>query len=294
MCWRKINVLTVCVLASALVVVFGSVSYSAVVVEFEKPCELYGHVWNEGGICGAAATINSFVYLQNKYPGVYDHKLVKDYNGDQVVDVYDWEEARDELAYGWDGRTGMYGVNNPIAATARTIWEHKVYWIEDHAPGSTIFHGQINTDTTNWYYSDAIQGGMYPEWGFLWDELWACEDIELGIRPCTGSGDGHVVTLTGLSFSDNDEDGVWSVGDTPYALKYLDPNAPDECIWADIIECPLEPGALAFTWWQANEPYYVDFAYAESPIPEPATIIVWGLLGMLAAGFAYRRQRRTA
>lgn len=45
--------------------------------------------------------------------------------------------------------------------------------------------------------------------------------------------------------------------------------------------------------WAAMDHFYVGDA-AASPVPEPATIIVWSLLGLVAAGFGTWRRKRAA
>ena len=36
--------------------------------------------------CGPTAAVNSFVFLENQYPSIYDHLLVPDTNGNRMVD----------------------------------------------------------------------------------------------------------------------------------------------------------------------------------------------------------------
>jgi len=271
-----------CVVAVlSCVVLFGSTA-RADWVEIQKDYNLYGHVYNTDdgtstgtGIscCCPTATINSFRYLEQKYPGLYDTKLTK---GNIVV-------ARDTLANGWDARPGM-----GCPSTYKDIWENKVWYIEDNAPDTTVFSGMVNANIAGWYRAEDLVGGAYPTWDYLWEELGKCEDIEIGIQPLE-TGDGHCLTLTSLKFNDENDNGVW---DTTEARKidYLDPNNPSQLFEADLLVGV--GGRFEFTWHNGGanpqQLVYIDLAYAESPIPEPGMFLMLGA-GILALLFRKRK-----
>jgi len=265
------------------IVLFGSTA-RADWVEIQKDYELYGHVWNTddgtgtgNGVscCCPTATINSFRYLEQKYPFLYDTNLTK---GDIVG-------ARDDLAYGWAERAGS-GMGCP--SSYKDIWQNKLWYIEDFAPNTTVFSGMVNTNVAGWYRAEDLVGGAYPTWDYLWEELGKCEDVEIGIQPVV-TGDGHCLTLTSLKFSDDNDNGVW---DTTEARKidYLDPNNPTQLFEADL--SVGAGGRLEFTWhnggYNGPQLVYIDLAYAESPIPEPGMFL---MLGMGILGLLFRRRK---
>lgn len=216
-----------------------------------------------GGICAAVATMNSFVYLENRYPQVYQN---------QPLTGGDPQSATTALASGWGTRAGMYGMdpNDPTSAKDRRIWENKVYWLEDKAPGKTTLAGQYYRSTVGWHRGDALQGDTYPTWEFLWSELARCEDVEIAF-------DSHCVTLVDLFFNDQDGDGERDPGEAT-KLGYLDPNPqagnthPNNQF--QITDLLFEGGRLRFEWWQDSKNWDIEFAFAESPIPEPATLLL--------------------
>jgi hypothetical protein len=239
------------------------------------------------GICGAAAAVNSFVFLRNTYPKTYG-SLIPDWDKDGDVDEDDQTESRDLLANGWsDTRTGMYG---PDGGTPMSIWEYKNYWFDDFAPGRTHFSGQIHRDVKSWYRGGMLTGNKYPTWDFLWRELSEGEDIELLILPEDG-GSGHVVTLTGLSFDDKDGDGVWDQTATGLAKElsnmiYLDPNDVSKKQQPIL---SLDGERLEFEWWGDKRVWYVEGAFSES-VPVPAT--GWLVLSGIAA-WTFLRKRQS-
>jgi hypothetical protein len=251
----------------------------AVWVGIQKDYNLYGHVYNtDNGLvtgnpmpwCAPTATINSFRYLEQKYPSVYDTLLTK---GDIVG-------SRNQLVNGWDQRPGM-GVGG---ATAQSWWENKVWWIEDNAPGTTVFEGMVFYDPSTWYRSeDLVQG--YPTWGFMYEQLGMCQDVEIGIQPVY-TGEGHALTLTSLLFDDMNGNQMWDPGETQ-KIDYLDPNNPTQLFQAT--DLALVGERLQFTWNNGganpNTLVYIDLAYSES-IPEPATL----LLLLCSVGLMLRRR----
>lgn len=250
---------------------------------FEKDFEQFGKVSNtSAGICAAVANINSFVYLRNHFAQPYAATdIIPDWNGDGVVDFQDYVASRDKMAYGWqyDGHTrrGIYG-----NGTASDIWAATYYWFEDFAPGTSVLDGQIHTysNISSWPGGDVIEK-KYPEWSFLWDELVACRDVELGIRPVSGAG-GHALTLTGLAFEDMDADGMWDHDESPLEIGYLDPNDVSTQKWAEVTFS--WGNRIEFDWWQTGSAYYIYRAYTEGPIPIPEPSVLVLLLGAVVAG----------
>ncbi|MBN1512615.1 MAG: PEP-CTERM sorting domain-containing protein [Phycisphaerae bacterium] len=258
-------------------------------ITLQNPVDSYGKVSNTpAGICAAAATINSFVYLRTQYPTAFQG-LLPDWDGDGDVDNDDYVTSRDKIANGWthDGsvRKGIYGIGSGMPD--KDWWETKVYWIEDFGPGFTVLDGQVynRPGCTDWHRGNVLEN-TYPQWAFLWNELEHKEDIELGIYPKTG-GAGHAITLTSLKFNDlgSPGNGRWDPATEEAKIDYLDPNDTSQVKWATV---SLTGSRLEFEWWQDSQTWYIDHAWTES-IPEPATL---GLLAL--GGFILARRRRAA
>ncbi len=272
----------------------------------EKPFYLYGanpnndQDWNDPGegptrntdegICAAVAIANSFAYLYQRYPGVYQDTDLIDV-GTNGLDVGDLNGLRDSLAE-------MIYTNHPGQGNLESMWESKYSWLQTKAPGTTIMDGQVDlpgVDLGKWDNGGVLEN-KYPEFAFLWNEIYECEDVELVIFP-DGSGPGHAISLTGVSWED-DCDGIFEDGEKPLKIRYLDPNGPLDPDGDGVVK-PREidlswnetESRWEFEWWQDSNNYYITAAFAESPVPEPAAVIVWGLLGLLAVGYARRRKR---
>ena len=244
--------------------------------EKHKDCAEYGHIdqhllsdaqnnWLGAVACAPTATMNSFIYLQNHYPTVYDHLLVPEGAGQDVI------KAR-ELALNW--------MNTTLAGTTTEDWVWGKYnFLENYAPGKTIYHGQ--TMYNGWtallprpLWVDAA----LPDWSFLFNELNKCQDVEIGIN--WGSDMGHALTVCGFLWDDQTSTGkIWYVDPWVGACTPLNAGIP---IWIRM------DGKLGFNYSGANA--YVDMALAES-VPEPGSLMVLatGLAGIV--GIVVRRRR---
>lgn len=278
----------------AAVVFMGILSFtaSAALIQLQLPYPEYGHVYNtDSGLaggnpvpwCAPTATANSFQFLENHYPSILPGQPL---TGGNVIGL------RNSLATGWTNsggipRPGMIVGPNFLFATDQSWWEHKVWWIEDHAPANTIvFGGMIESDPSTWYRGgDLIQGS--PTWNFLWQEVEDGENVEIKID--TGTSLAHVLTLTSMNFDDLNNNLMWDPNE-PRMIDYIDPNNPSQLFWATV-KNDLAGSRLQF-WWNnggANEARWVTIegAYTES-IPEPT---VFGLLVLGMMTLLYRRLR---
>ncbi len=265
----KKSKILICFCTAALAICLLTAPANAIWAEVKKDYNDFGHLANTAidgnGACAATSMINSFKYLENKYPKVYDHKLIPDGN---LI------SARDLL----HNKIWANGPND----VWKNCWGEKVKWFEDHnAPVS--LHGMYMGSTAGWYKPTGLVGGIYPTWGFMWEMLQACEDVEIFIN--YGNQDpnkaiGHALTLTSLKFNQ----------DNPNQRKidYLDSNNPTQLFEADATEAG--DGTIYFRWNNggANPPtdVYISGAFAES-VPEPATILLLSF-----GGLALLRRRR--
>lgn len=275
-----------------LVLVVVSVAARAERICVQQDYSLFGHLANEGDNCVPTATINSFRYLENRYPALY-----KDKDGNNLLTGDDLDAARDTLA----------AAMNPAGTgtTAKPWWEEKIDYIESRVPGKTVYKGMLDEevspgfDASTWTRGDKITYEA-PSFDWLFEELQHGEDVELGIY--WGDTGGHALTLTGLCFEDREDgsifdNGHWDTDDVALEsawVTYLDPNAPGSTIEAELSYNEMT-GRLEFTWDnKSNDDEYVwiGLAYSESPVPLPPTVmmLVVGLAGV--GGYRLRRKGR--
>lgn len=159
-------------------------------------------------------------------------------------------------------RVGYYA---RFPGNANTLYmATKMDWINDHAPGTTLFDSRY-----------AGNGGL-PTVDWLAQEIAAGEDVEFFINNDAGEFY-HTLTLTGIAC--DAEGNCW--------ITYSDPNDP-----LNMYNRALSIGVggrLEF-----NDPFglegtvFIDAAFSESAIPLPATLF---LMVIAIAGLAIARAR---
>ena len=239
----------------------------------DKNCAEFGHInqhsldrseddWLGGMACAPTATMNSFIYLQSHYPTIYDNLLVPAGAGQDVI------KAR-ELALNF---------MNTSQFTGTTIYDWawgKHDFLEQYAPGKTIYHGQ--TTYNGWDMRGRPDWALnsIPSWDFLYNQLFACQDVEIGIW-WDASEIGHALTLCGMSWNDATNSGTIDFIDPWDGVCYND--------WALALQMD---GKLHMNY--AAHSYYVDLALAESAVPEPSAFL---MLGSGFVGILIRLRRR--
>jgi hypothetical protein len=268
----------------------------------EKPVELYGNLDQDdipgGGEidCGPVAAVNSFVYLENKYPWAYDRHLVPDteFPPDGIRDY-------DELI---NAAILVSGANNMnTKPTIPGTWDDmfiygKMQYIEFNVPGVTVYAAQM---LGMWAWPGPplsprppdevppipkpiwVQDWTYPTWQFIFGELHDCEDVEILL---SWNGGGHYLTLTGFNWTDTDGDGVIDAEEEAM-MMYIDPQtgAPGATgIW----NVPVDSEYEIMTNYETGS--VITMAVSESPIiPEPAAIM---MVGLALAGLVGTIRRR--
>jgi hypothetical protein len=220
--------------------------------------------------CGPTAALNSLVFLQNRYPGIYTgtNALIPHQDGNTTEQ--DQIQAGETLAcYMGCGSNGT-SISNFI--------QGKQQYFEATAP---------NTTSITWM-NIFDQNGAYPTFNWLFNELSDGEDIELlvgfySLNPDTGllkRDGGHYVTLYGISSATNDGNG---------SISFVDPadgtnESPGTFLAPD--------GSIRTTDYLSGTSTVtiVEAAVSESPVPEPATFGVLGS-GVLAVWVVRRRKR---
>jgi hypothetical protein len=233
---------------------------------------------NVGGAmyCVPTATMNSFTWLQNAYPGVYG----LDGTGAPVLQggTGSWLAAAQLLA------SAQYMNTSALNGTSEDNWAiGKANYLNQFAPGKTTFVGMdANADQNRPNWDQKAD----PTIAFLLGQLRAGEDVEIAIFPSTDIG--HVLTLTGMTWVDA-QSGVFTIGD-PLTLDTIDPANPnqDTTLVIDPESENNPAGGNPMGIMGANyDNYILTGALAESPVPEPATITL-ALLG--GASFLLRRR----
>ena len=134
----------------------------------EKEVDLYGNL-KQGHVpgigpcaCGPTAAVNSCVYLENAYPGIYDNNLGPvgsaegiDYNEDGAVDAYDDMAA---IAAKIGGPAYMNCVCPGGTYDDMFIYGKQKY-MEEVALNKTIYGAQLSS---TWAWLDGRLEGEYP------------------------------------------------------------------------------------------------------------------------------------
>src|SRR5437879_4677220 len=105
---------------------------------------------NPKGICAAVAAINSFIFLENQYPGIYDNKLTPNIQGAKPnqtdptdrdnFGVNGWQVGTNPPRQGYYARPGTVGGD---------YIQTKKDWFNDYAPGTTNFDSYFIGSTDN-------------------------------------------------------------------------------------------------------------------------------------------------
>ena len=276
----KLILYVFCLLGAAIS--FSVLTAQAITYDIQKDWTLYGDL-NQNSIpgigsmaCGPTAAVNSFVYLQNSYPDIYDHYLVPDlhstpdlYENDELVTVAEilaYDYMHTDMTNGTWSDWFLYGK-----------WDY----IEENAPGSTIYAAQqFSTWSRPPVPEPSWVSDVLPTWSFLYDELAASEDVEILIN---GSYD-HYLTLTSFYWDDIDDDGIIDGAEDAW-IDYIDPWTGAWGI-SDIWHLDYGGESVIATNYEGGLSF-ITMAVGESPVPEPSTAV---LLGLGLAALALRRR----
>jgi len=159
--------------------------------------------------CAAVAAANSFVYLQNEYPGIYGQALVPDnqyVNGQPstaaLISTADLLASPNYMNIGAGG-------SNPVTAIPG-----KVSYIEACAPNTTVNNVQLD------FYGHGYgqDGPVTPTWQFIYSGLLNNSVVDISIW----GGVNHFLTVTGFHWTDFNNDGVIDPSDKA-SIDVVDP-----------------------------------------------------------------------
>jgi hypothetical protein len=240
--------------------------------DFSKFGNLNQHDTNCKNVaCGPTAATNSFVFLQNMYPGIYGMSLVPHISGGTMYD--------DEIDVANELSTIMHTCNLCNPGAGGTFIEDfiagKQTYMNMMAQGKTVFAAQMNFA---WRPTDPDGNNVGPKPGYVMDntvptaqfiasEINAGEDVEVFLA---GDVD-HYVTLFDFTFDTNTHAGQ---------IGYIDPDTGR--VGFSNITGQDASGFLQVRYGTNAE--VIAHAVAESPIPEPSAglLMAMGLGGLVA------------
>jgi len=234
--------------------------------------------------CGPTAAVNSFVYLQNMFPQIYNKSLVPDTNKDGMLSQPEMAAVATIL-----GGAAYMDTRPDIGGTyIEDFIFGKRKYLEEKVPGKTVYEAQISIkwgrprapkpEPSNGIPKPGFVQDMTPaRLGFIAQELKDGEDVEVFVEGPRGS---HYLTITGIIYDDTTNIGTTS---------FIDP-ATGMAGMAKILGLM---GGIIQTDYQLGGNTSLFHAVSESPVPEPSTVILFaiGLVGL--AGYGWWR-RRTA
>jgi hypothetical protein len=219
--------------------------------------------------CTPTATANAFAYLQNQFSGAYGGSLV---SGGSYGNI---QATATALA------TTTYMRTTSSAGTTAGNWVGGEYkYLETMAPDQTIYGGMgnffdVSTDTYPWFIHSA------PTFNFLFNALEDDAGVELGMFSSVG-GIGHVLSLTGLNWNDDNEDGFIDHSENA-TMTFVDPL--DGAVHSSVIWQVSNNGVMHTDYYlPGQDSGTLVLATSEiASVPEPGGLAIGalGLLGLL-------------
>ncbi len=262
------------------------------ITTYSEPFGMFGDQANmsppgqPNGICAAASAINSFIYLENQYPNVYGQpnggKLTPNYNATNNND------PTDTLNFGVNG-FGMDPNNNnmpypgyypsPLPANSGYV-ATKTQWFNTYAPGTTSID--------SWYLGTpgdpSNQNNVNPSPQIFQSQLQAKEDVEFFIQ---GSAY-HVLTLTDLTVNTD-------TAPTSYSVSWLDCNDTSMEYSSPVTFAANGQMQITGVYGYPNGSLEnITAAFAESPVPEPSTLVLLSIGAVSLLAYGWRRRMKAS
>jgi len=278
-------------------------------IDKDEEHRLYGNL-NQNDIpgggehmCGPTAAVNSFMYLQRKYPGHFNSSLVGDADGNGTPDTYeDMKEAAETLA-------GPDYMNTKTNGTWGDMFiSGKSKYMESVLLGKTVYGAELihewalegkrpvderpQIDKPDWVTDNTV-----PTWTFLWDRLSSCAAVEILINWDWNEEDeqyegGHYLTIKSFFWNDVNRDNIIQREENA-TIDYIDPRTGEvklSDIWFDpsFDTGGFHDGGLGieYSYPDPEDPGLeitvdgqITMAMSQT-LPEPATLLLLALGGM--------------
>lgn len=278
----------------------------AAVYSAELNVNLFGYLnQNDIPVIGAfasapAASVNAYVYLQNRYPGIYGTSLAG-------TTMSQWIETAERLAQ----PQYMATADNGTTFIRDQIYGNTTY-LNDTVPGLNQFAGQaVLSDGVDWIpprpQPPYIQR-TFPTWQSLYLAILQQQAILIDVYFPGTTGRTHTVTGTSFHWNDTDGDGFIDLSENAEIdfIDPLDPAGPPEPpsnnrrpkrrfgrIYEEILGDggPFGDRRLRFSYSDSGvflrsetDGFITSAFYVLEPVPEPSTMVVFAI-GLVALRF---------
>ena len=219
--------------------------------------------------CGPTAAVNSLVYLQNMFPTTYKVPLVP---SGKEVDTANILSGKDFM--GTCCVTGGTEIGDFILG--------KMAYIEATDPRVTTYEAEMRDQWITPAHPDAqkpgfVQDNTVPDISFIAKQLSAQEDVEIAVKGTTGPG--HFLTLTGIMFDTDSRTGK---------MFFVDPMGGKA---GSVAIRQLDSSIITDYFISDELPTRIVGVIAESPVPEPATVLLLGSAFIMLGCAAWKRRR---
>lgn len=267
-----------------LLFAFSTALSATIITAGENPFsfgDLNQHDTNCGNVaCGPTAATNSFVFLQNTYPNIYDTLLVPHMNGNTPYE--DEQDVANDLS------NIMHTCSRCFPGGGTYIEDFiagKQQYMNTVARGLTVFAAQMSIA---WRPTDPDGNNVGPKPAYVMDntvptaqfiasQIAAGEDVEVFIADDVA----HYLTLFDFTFDTTTQTGQ---------IGYIDPDTG--AIGFSNITGQDASGFLEIAYGTHSE--VIGHVVAESPTPEPGSLLLLsvGLAGVLGVGRGLKSQIR--
>ena len=229
-----------CQISAALVALLSVATPLQASLVWDAQASDYGYLWQYSvappigsQACGPTSTTNAFTFLQNTQGGRIGNQLTGN-------DYADWLNAANTLANDYM-QTGGYGSLHPgtfPGNLATGMQQYAQHWHEQNPDRAEIqFNGVSFGDKR--YDPEYPEKGTLPDWvkllpdkGPTIEQLYGMLAGGAGVVMTMNQQDeishqilgGHMVTLAGMDWNDNNDDGIMDRGEA--TLSIIDPLDP--------------------------------------------------------------------
>ncbi len=228
--------------------------------------------------CGPTSLTNSLVYLQRKFPNIYDSLLIPDRNFNGMIDHAEMIRVANDIGQNYM-KTCV-----PRCVESTTLIEDFILgkrdYIEAKARGKTAYAAEIwparqNAANAPWRVNPPegthpgtqkpsfVQDSTKPTLSFIANQIAHGEDVEIFV---SNDNIGHYMTVTGISY-----DTVTDMG----TISLIDPLGAENMTRITRNILGLNANGFIRTSYQLEGANTIIYNVAsESAVPEPSTVIL--------------------